>query len=116
MMKMAVEINFYLSDDDFKKLRTLKNLEGYEWETYNDFAKKLLCRTMSKMYHEYIRPATKSLNIHKRKTPRKYTVSMTIFSVHLVWTRYLSSLSTLVTVLHFVKVKYIEIFCKAIAF
>lgn len=39
---MAVEFNFYLSDDDFNKLYAIKEQQGKNNMTGNEFARELL--------------------------------------------------------------------------
>ncbi len=53
---MAVEFNFYLSDSDFQKLRLLKRVDDKQEDmTFNDYAEKILGRTIRRMYREYDR-------------------------------------------------------------
>ena len=52
---MAVEMNFYLSDSDFNKLRLLKNADEEDSRTYDEYAEELLRNAIYRMYYEYRR-------------------------------------------------------------
>lgn len=52
---MSVEINFYLSNSDYNKLRLLKRTDREDGKTYNDYAVELLSEAIQRKYREYDR-------------------------------------------------------------
>mgnify|MGYP004483565843 FL=1 len=52
---MSVEMNFYLSNSDYNKLRLLKRSDREEGKTYNDYAVELLSEAIQRRYREYDR-------------------------------------------------------------
>ena len=52
---MSVEMNFYLSNSDYNKLRLLKRSDREYGKTYNDYAAELLSEAIHRKYREYDR-------------------------------------------------------------
>lgn len=52
---MAVEFNFYLSDEDTERLFALKEESGKDDLTGNEYARQLLEMTLHKMYPERVK-------------------------------------------------------------
>ncbi len=52
---MSVEMNFYLSNSDYNKLRLLKRSDREDGKTYNDYAAELLSEAIQRRYREYER-------------------------------------------------------------
>ncbi len=52
---MSVEMNFYLSNSDYNKLRLLKRTDREDGKTYNDYAVELLSEAIQRKYREYDR-------------------------------------------------------------